>query len=259
MWEMLLSCISLERIFFLKWGMIKAFIETFLEGRNKMLFFSESSPLLLLCWPVQILWAPLGWWSGDAAALEPYEQLEWKFTQSSPAFGDLWARGLCLQDCFCGRQSVATREGVVEIQCDPWLKIRACLAQHLQNFCCFRCAGSARITFYRWGFAAAAEFRFEYCPTDPTGSLKFGGCEMLPTRGKFGCSFLFNTAEHHHSKSTGFSKASCDAECSFWPSLWDCSTKSSPFLLSPTQPEIKAPKPTAGFVNSLNAADLWLP
>lgn len=168
-----------------------------------------------------------------------------------------WA--VSLQDCFCSWQSVATQEGVVEIQCDPWLKIRAYLAHHLQNFCCFRCAGSARIIFYRWGSAAAPEFRFEYCPTDPTGSLKFGGCEMLPTRGKFGCSFLFNTAEHRHSKSTGFSKASCDAECSFWPSLWDCSTKSSPFLLSPTQPEIKAPKPTAGFVNSLNAADLWLP
>lgn len=31
------------------------------------------------------------------------------------------------------------------------------------------------------------------------------------------------------------------------------------FFSLPPQPEIKGPNPTAVFVNSLNAADLWLP
>lgn len=70
---------------------------------------------------------------------------------------------------------------------------------------------------------------------------------MLATRGKFGCSFLLNRAEHHHSKTTGFSKASCDAECSFWPSLWDSCIKSSPFLLSPTPARNEATKANCWF------------
>lgn len=47
MWEMLLSCISLKGLFFGEGGMLEAFIESLLEGRNRKVLSGPSSLLLL--------------------------------------------------------------------------------------------------------------------------------------------------------------------------------------------------------------------
>lgn len=139
---MLLSCMSLEGIFFLKGGVLKAFVETLLEGRNKERFFSGH---LLCCFHADlptlgILRLVVRWCSRIGTC--PFHS-----TQSSPAFGDLCAPGLCLCRINFVAGTVWPLEKVL-LRSSVILGFKY-LAHHLQNFCSFRCADSAWITFYR--------------------------------------------------------------------------------------------------------------
>lgn len=164
MWEMFLSCISLEGFlfFFFRGGaMLKGFIESLPEGRNGKVFSSRPSSLLPMCWPLQTPWGSLGlvsrWcsrignlrnsWSVNSPVLSvapnPLQPLGlFRLVGSGSVGSCLWlAEHVHLRrSCWDPTWSSAKNKGTS----GPPPAV----------FCCFRCVDSVWITFYRWGSAA---------------------------------------------------------------------------------------------------------